>query len=79
MSEIDLLRNHLVHIAALTDVVSDPTAAVQFCVVDEHGERHVYGDQSWIAGGRAVREAHPGGRVERRTVTITYGEWEATP
>ena len=41
------------------------------------GEHRVYGDQSWIAGGKAAEEL--GGRTVRRSVTVTYGEWEPVP
>lgn len=67
--------NYLLYIAALTDERVDPTSADQFSVVDRDGVRHVYGDQSWVAYGQVLVDAHPGGRVQRRTVTITYGEW----
>lgn len=63
-------------IDALTDQTGEnPTGAVQYCVVGAFGERHVYGDQGWVASGQAVIDAHPGGHVEYRTVTISYGAW----
>lgn len=66
--------------------LGDPTAArgwtngrgphlgVQFTVLATNGERHTYGDQEWVADGRAL-DHHPGGRVQHRSVTITYGPW----
>lgn len=69
---------HSLQIDALTDQIDDPTDAMQYCVLDK-GERHVYGDQSWVRWGGAVRDSHPDGRVQRRRITITYGEWEDAP
>jgi hypothetical protein len=54
----------------------EPTQAVQFAVVDRGGERYQYGDQSWVYSGQAIEDSHPGGKIQRRTVTIVYGEWE---
>lgn len=67
---------HTLAIDALTDDVLDPEMAVQYCVVGEDGFRHVYGDQQWIADGRVLRY-HPDGQIQRRVITITYGDWEA--
>lgn len=65
---------HSLHVAALTDQDDDPTDAVQYAVLDR-GQHHTYGDQEWVASGQALHDAHQNGRVQRRTVTITYGEW----
>jgi hypothetical protein len=51
-----------------------PETADQYCVVDPDGTRHVYGDQGWVKDGQALKH-HPGGRIEHRTITISYGEW----
>jgi len=70
---------HSVDIVGLTD--EDPaewTNAVQYSVAMPDGRHLVYGDQRWVASGRALAD-HRDGWVERRTVTITYGEWEASP
>ena len=65
-----------IHVTGVSDQRDDDTTeGVQFCVLDPDGSRHVYGDQSWVAYGGAVRDSHPRGRVQRRSVTITYGEW----
>lgn len=65
------------HLTGLTgERIDDPTWAVQFAVVDPDGTRTAYGDQSWVAASGPVRDgSHPGGRIQSRTVTITYGEW----
>jgi hypothetical protein len=66
---------HLMDVTGLTD--DDPNSGVQFAVLDPDGTHHAYGDQSWVAYGQAIRcGMHPDGRIQRRTVTITYGEWE---
>lgn len=69
------LLHHRFDLDALTDQIEDPTEAVQFCVLVA-GKRQVYGDQQWVRDGRAVRDVYPEGRTQRRTITITYGEWE---
>lgn len=66
-------------INAITDDVGPyPKSAIQYAVVDSNGTVHTYGDQDWVADGRALA-AHPGGRIERRRVEISYGAWEAVP
>lgn len=70
-----LLGEHLLEFPALTGQRRNPTAATQWCVVSSDGQRHIYGDQSWIKHGGAVRDEHPDGRVEYRAVQISYGEW----
>lgn len=74
---------HSVDISALTDDdPSEPGSAVQYAIVYLSGRREINGDQQWVADGRGLRWHNGSGldvRVERRTVTITYGEWEATP
>lgn len=56
----------------------DAVSGVQYAVVDPDGSDHPYGDQSWVMGGGPIRDGgHPEGRIQRRTVTVTYGEWEA--
>ena len=68
-------RAQLLDVAALTvDGLDEPHTATQFCVV-ENGRRHVYGDQSWVAHGDVLRQEHPDGHIERREITLTYGEW----
>lgn len=69
------IPRYSLELTARTDQREDPTHAVQYAVLDR-GEHHTYGDQSWVAYGRALTDAHPHGRVQRRTVTITYGQWE---
>jgi hypothetical protein len=56
--------------------LDDGRTGVQYGVVVD-GEHRVYGDQSWVAGGKAAEEL--GGRTVRRSVTVTYGEWEPFP
>jgi hypothetical protein len=63
------------NVTGLADVPDDPDGGVQFAVLTPDGERHVYGDQQWIAYGGAVAEAHPDGRVQYRDIFITYGPW----
>jgi hypothetical protein len=65
------------HLIALTDDpdTGSPDEAVQFAVLDPDGSRHVYGDQTWVASGVVLDAMHPAGRVQRRDVTISYGEW----
>lgn len=72
------IPSYSLDITGLTDEFVDPTSAVQFCIVDRDGERRVYGDQSWVADGRALAH-HEGGHIESRTITITYGEWSSIP
>jgi hypothetical protein len=58
----------------------DQVNCVQFAVVDPDGERHVYGDQSWVAFGVVIRDgSHPDGKIQQRRLTITYGDWEDLP
>lgn len=64
---------HLMNVTGLTD--GDPDSGVQFAVLDPDGTHHAYGDQRWVAYGGAVEAAHPGSKTQRRTVTITYGDW----
>ncbi len=76
MPEPKIIPSHTLSIEALTESPGvNPVSAVQYCVVGANGRRYIYGDQSWVAAGHAVDEAHPGGHVEQRTITITYGEW----
>ena len=53
-----------------------PAGGVQYAVKDRSGEYITYGDQHWVASGQALADAHPDGTIVRRTVTVTYGEWE---
>jgi hypothetical protein len=70
------MPDHTFSIDALTsDDPFEPTSAVQWSVVDG-GDRKIYGDQSWVKDGRVLR-LHPDGHLERRTITVTYGPWEA--
>jgi len=69
---------HSIDIVGLTDDKGEWTSAVQYAVATPDGRRIIYGDQRWVADGRALDD-HRHGWVVRRTVTITYGEWEATP
>lgn len=63
-------------IARTSDPAEYPAVGVQYCVVDDDGGRHVYGDQMWVPSGACIRDgSFPGGRIERREVTISYGEW----
>ena len=64
----------LLDIAALTAGGENPTYAVQWSVVDNAGQRHIFGDQSWVRDGRVLDE-YPGGRVEHRHLTISYSQW----
>lgn len=65
---------YLLSISALTTEREDPTAATQYAVVLPDGTRIAYGDQSYVRWGEVLKD-HPEGRIEQRTVTITYGEW----
>jgi len=75
---MDHVPQGFVELSALTDDArSEPHSAIQYAVVSADGSgRQVYGDQSWVAYGRAAREEGNGARTQRRTITITYGEWE---
>lgn len=55
---------------------SEQHYGVQFCVVEPDSSRYVYGDQEWVRTGRALEHHADGSHIERRTVDITYGEWE---
>ena len=72
------LHHHLMSVTALTDNPpdQDPTSGVQYAVLDPDGQHHTYGDQSWVKyGGPVQGGSHPGGRIQSRTVTVTYGPW----
>jgi hypothetical protein len=74
------IPSYSLDITALTETRDDnPTSAVQYCVVDTFGGRHVYGDQNWVASGQAVIDAHFDGHIEQRTISISYGEWSSIP
>ena len=76
MPEPKTIPSFSLEITGLTWVRDDnPTGGIQYCAVDELGVRHIYGDQEWVMSGQAIIDAHPGGHVEQRTITITYGEW----
>lgn len=60
--------------ALTTEMLDEPTTGEQWCVVDADGMRHIYGDQGWIKSHEAL-SFHPGGHVEHRPMTITYGDW----
>ena len=51
-----------------------PTELTQWSVVGPGGHRAVYGDQHYVADRQVLRD-EPEGRIERRTITIIYGEW----
>jgi len=69
--------SRVLDIVGLTDEETDPTTAIQYAVRTPDGRQHLYGDQSWVAFGRAISDgSHPGGVVVQRTITITYGEWQ---
>ncbi len=73
-----MLKHHLMDVTALTDSPpgEDPTVGVQYAVVDPDGRHHTYGDQSWVAYGGPIQVGyHPDGRIQCRTVTLTYGPW----
>ena len=71
-----IIPHHSLELVGLTDDIGESTDAVQFCVRDPEGLRHVYGDQSWVATGTCITDgSHPSGRIQYRTVTISYGEW----
>lgn len=57
------------------DDAGEPQSGVQYGVLGKDGKHYLYGDQGWVASGQAIEDAHPGGRIQRRTFTITYGEW----
>lgn len=71
---------HLINLVGLTDERTNPnpTSGVQFAVVAPDGIRHTFGDQSWVAQGCPDPGDQSDGqvRVQRRTITITYGKWE---
>lgn len=69
---------HSVEIPAMTAEERNPTAAVQYGVRLPAGRVICYGDQQWVADGRALADEEPGAVIVRRSVTITYGEWEVT-
>lgn len=62
-------------ISAMTAERDYPTAAIQYAVALPDGTRIAYGDQSYVRWGEVLKD-HPDGRIEQRTVTIAYGEWE---
>lgn len=73
------IPRHSVEMVGLTDQTDDVTDVTQFAVLDPDGRRSVYGDQSWVAYGRVLRDAHPDGRIQFRQITISYGEWTDVP
>ena len=63
-------------VAGLTDDDVDPASGIQFAVLDPSGKRHKDGDQSWVAYGTVLTDGnHPGGWIQYRTISISYGEW----
>ena len=45
--------------------------------MDPNGRGHIYGDQKWVAYGRCIEDgSHPDGRIQYRTITLTYGDWQ---
>ena|ERR1044072_8312870 len=73
----------LLDIDALAADTVEPTSARQYGVSFPETKMQpivIYGDQHWIADGRAAQEL--GGKTVMREITITYGEWkeiERTP
>lgn len=62
------------YLSALTgDTGDSPRTATQYGVRRD-GRVTIYGDQGWVADGRAV-ETLGGGLTVRRSVQITYGPW----
>lgn len=79
MSDQNRVIGQLTNIAALTVEVTEdgePVKAVQYAVVSPDGERVAYGDQRWVMSGRALDDAPAGSRVEFRTISLSYGEWQ---
>lgn len=71
---------HSLDMVGCTDEREDPTAAVQFAVLDPNGRRTAYGDQSWVAHGVCIADgSHPEGRIQYREIAISYGEWKDMP
>lgn len=66
---------HSLDLAGLTDDTTEPTSAMQYAVSTPTG-RVVFGDQEWVRSGQALAELPDGAKVQRRTITISYGEWE---
>jgi len=68
---------HSVELCALSDDPVNPTEAIQYSVMDPNGRGHIYGDQKWVAYGRCIEDgSHPDGRIQYRTITLTYGDWQ---
>lgn len=54
----------------------NPTDAVQYAVIDRDGASQINGDQEWVRSHQCITEgSRPGGRIQYRRVTITYGPW----
>lgn len=56
------------------DKDEQPISGVQYSVLDD-GQNCIYGDQHWVASGGVIRDGSHEGRIQRRTVTVTYGPW----
>ncbi len=73
------IPRHSIELVGLSDQTDELTEATQFAVLDPNGRRSAYGDQSWVAYGCVLQDAHPNGRIQYRRIHITYGEWTDMP
>jgi hypothetical protein len=55
---------------------SEPETAVQYVVLTPTGQRMIFGDQEWVRSGQVLEDFAPNSTVQKRAITISYGEWE---
>lgn len=68
---------HSLNLVGLTDDDSgQPASAVQYAVRTPNGGHVVFGDQEWVQSGKALGELPEGSTVRKRTIDISYGQWE---
>ena len=52
-----------------------PTSATQYAVLTPSEGRLLFGDQEWVRSGKALADFPAGSVIQRRTITIAYGDW----
>lgn len=67
------MKDTTLELCALVDTNDDPADAIQYAVAYD-GKTEIFGDQPWVRSGEAAGELE--GVTLRRTITISYGEWE---
>ncbi len=74
------MTRRLMEISALTEeLLDEPNEGEQFRIVKPDGSGHIFGDQEWVRSGEALGLCPEGSMIQRRTVTIVYGDWEPVP